>query len=66
LVALIEKMKDAFNPSDYHNEYQQKLMYFIEQKAKGKKPKRKRPRRKKPTKPSELERALERSLQQRG
>jgi non-homologous end joining protein Ku len=58
-------MTADFDPTEYRNEYQQKLMHFIEQKAKGKKPKRKRPKRKKPTKSSELQEMLEKSLQQR-
>ncbi|MGD8923213.1 MAG: Ku protein [Candidatus Zixiibacteriota bacterium] len=63
-IALIEQLKDKFDPSGYQNEHQQKLMYFIEQKAKGKKPKMERPKRRKPTRPGDLQKTLERSLQQ--
>jgi DNA end-binding protein Ku len=62
--SLIKEMHDDFDPSEYRNEYQQELMHFIEQKARGKKPKKKRAKRRKPTKPSELQKMLEKSLQE--
>jgi DNA end-binding protein Ku len=62
--SLIKEMHDDFDPSEYRNDYQQELMHFIEQKARGKKPKKKRAKRRKATKPSELQKMLEKSLQE--
>ena len=62
-VGLIRELASDFDPSRYRNEHQQRLMYFIEQKAKGKKPKTRPPKRRKPTRPSQLQRALEKSLE---
>jgi DNA end-binding protein Ku len=60
---LIKMNTAEFDPAKYQNEYQQQLLHYIEQKAQGKKPKMKRPRRKKPTRPGELQKKLEKSLQ---
>lgn len=59
---LIGEMSSDFDPTDYRNERQQRLMRFIEQKAKGEKPSLKAPRRRKPTTPGKLREALEKSL----
>lgn len=59
---LIEELSEPFDPADYQDEYEQQLLRFIEQKARGQKPKMRRVRRKKPTTPEKLQATLERSL----
>jgi DNA end-binding protein Ku len=58
LVALLEA---DFNPADYKDQYRERVMEFIERKAKGRGPKLKAVKRKRPS--SSLDNALARSLQ---
>lgn len=60
---LIKELTDEFEPKDYQDDYQQRLMRFIEDKAKGKKPKMKTPKRRSPTTPGKLQAALQKSLE---
>lgn len=60
---LIDELTEPFEPERYQNDYQQRLMHFIEQKAKGEKPKMKTPKRRTPTTPSKLQAALKKSLE---
>lgn len=60
---LIDELTDEFEPEEYQDDYQQRLMRFIEDKAKGQKPKMKTPKRRKPTTPGKLRAALQKSLE---
>ncbi|MET0340968.1 MAG: Ku protein [Polyangiales bacterium] len=40
---LIEAYEDAFDPADYKDAYRERVLAFVEQKAKGKKPRLKKP-----------------------
>jgi DNA end-binding protein Ku len=40
---LIHAYEDAFDPAQYHDEYRERVIAFVEQKAKGKKPRLKKP-----------------------
>lgn len=60
---LIEELTEAFEPERYQDDYQQRLMRFIEQKAKGETPKMKTPKRRTPTTPGKLQDALQKSLE---
>lgn len=59
---LVEALKDVFRPEDYHDEYRDRVMQFIEAKAKGRRPKLQviRPKRA----PASLTNALAASLKQ--
>jgi DNA end-binding protein Ku len=46
---LVLALKDEFRPEDYHDEYRERVMKFIEAKAKGLKPKLRTVARKKET-----------------
>ena len=60
---LIDELTEEFEPDEYQDDYQQRLMRFIEQKAKGEKPTMKTPKRRKPTTPGRLQAALQKSLE---
>lgn len=60
---LIDELTESFDPEDYQDDYQQRLMRFIEQKARGEKPKMKTPKRRKPTTPGRLQATLQKSLE---
>ena len=36
---LVSVLKDSFRPKDYHDEYRERVMQFIEARAKGQRPK---------------------------
>lgn len=40
---LVEAFADAFDPNQYKDEYRERVLAFVEQKAKGKKPRLKQP-----------------------
>ncbi len=61
---LVDELTTDFDPSDYENEHQQRLMELIEKKAKGEEPELGKPKRREATKPSELRQKLEESLEQ--
>jgi len=58
---LIGMLEDEFNPSDYKDEYRERVMEFIEKKAKGKAPRLHAVKTKRKT--SSLDSVLEKSLQ---
>ena len=57
---LIGMLEDEFNPSDYKDEYRERVMEFIEKKAKGKAPRLHAVKAKRKT--SSLDSVLEKSL----
>jgi DNA end-binding protein Ku len=59
---LIAALEDEFRPEDYHDEYRERVMQFIEAKAKGRRPKLQAIRQKRA--PSSLVDALSASLKQ--
>ena len=61
---LIDELTSEFDPAQYRNEHQQRLLDLIEKKAKGEEPQKKKPKKKKPTRPSELHEKLAASLEE--
>jgi DNA end-binding protein Ku len=57
---LVGMLEDEFNPADYKDEYRERVMEFIEKKAKGKAPRLRAVKAKR--KPSSLDSVLEKSL----
>lgn len=57
---LVGMLEDEFNPADYKDEYRERVMEFIEKKAKGKAPRLRAVKTKR--KPSSLDSVLEKSL----
>ncbi len=57
---LVGMLEDEFNPSDYKDEYRERVMEFLEKKAKGKAPRLRAVKAKR--KPSSLDSVLEKSL----
>lgn len=57
---LVAALQDEFRPEDYHDEYRERVMHFIEAKAKGRRPKLQVVRQKRT--PSSLVDALSASL----
>jgi len=57
---LVSMLEDEFNPADYKDEYRERVMEFIEKKAKGKAPRLRAVKAKR--KPSSLDSVLEKSL----
>ena len=57
---LIGMLEDEFNPADYKDEYRERVMEFLEKKAKGKAPRLRAVKTKR--KPSSLDSVLEKSL----
>ena len=57
---LIGMLEDEFNPADYKDEYRERVMEFLEKKAKGKAPRLRAVKAKR--KPSSLDSVLEKSL----
>lgn len=60
---LVDEMTEPWNPSDWTNDFQERLMKLVQRKAHGEKPPRRRPVRPRASEPSELETLLSRSLQ---
>jgi DNA end-binding protein Ku len=60
---LIDELAEPFEPDRYQDDYQQRLMRFIEQKARGEEPTMKTPKRRRPTTPGRLQAALQKSLE---
>lgn len=58
---LIDMLKEEFDPTDYHDEYQEDVMKLIDSKRKGRQLKKKRPGRKRGS--SDVGKALEQSIQ---
>ncbi len=58
---LVEMLKDEFDPKDYKDEYRERVIEFIEKKAKGHRPKLRLVKTKR--KPADLEKVLSKSIE---
>jgi len=58
---LVELLKGEFNPKDYQDEYRQRVMEFVEQKAKGRAPKLRLVKNKR--EPASLDKILSKSIE---
>jgi DNA end-binding protein Ku len=61
---LIDELTSDFDPSEYRDEHQQRLMELIEKKAKGEEPEVEEAEAREATRPSELQEKLEASLEE--
>jgi DNA end-binding protein Ku len=58
---LVEMLKGEFNPKDYQDEYRQRVMEFVEKKARGRAPKLRLVKNKRP--PASLDKILSKSIE---